>query len=227
MVDEHAWRSVRRGSLWLHLMCPLPQPSIREPHHRRRIADYGESLGNAWQLTSFQPWHAPSIARWVQAEQQLRWLAPSTRPPLTAEKVLRWKKSGGEAFVLVNSGKGSPLGYGEINPMGQGDGYVWLGHVVVRPDRRGQGLGSFLLRALLAEAFERQNATRVALIVFPDNHAALRCYRRAGFGLSGEEFHQFHREGSTHRLLRLEITRPAKCAVGAVFPAQGSDRRAL
>jgi len=119
-----------------------------------------------------------------------------------------WNKSGGEAYVLVKHGEGSPWGYGEINPMRQDGGHVWLGHVIVRPDRRGQGLGSVLLRALLSEAFERRDATRVALIVFPDNHAALRCYRRAGFSLTGEELHQFGGEGLTHRLLRLEITRP-------------------
>lgn len=112
--------------------------------------------------------------------------------------------------MLVKGGEGPPLGYGEINPLRSGGEHVWLGHVIVRPDRRGRGLGSILLRALLAEVFERRNATRVALIVFPDNLAALRCYRRAGFCLSGEEHHQFDGAGPTHRLLRLEITRPAE-----------------
>jgi RimJ/RimL family protein N-acetyltransferase len=127
---------------------------------------------------------------------------------LTAEKVMGWKKSGGEAFVLVKGGEGSPVGYGEINPMRKGGEYLWLGHVVVRPDQRGRGMGSTLLRALLVEAFERRNAALVALIVFPDNLAALRCYRRAGFSQSGEEIHQFDGAGPTHRLLRMEITRP-------------------
>lgn len=119
-----------------------------------------------------------------------------------------WKKSGGEAFVLVKGGKGPPWGYGEINPMRGGGEHVWLGHVIVRPDQRGRGLGSVLIRALLVQAFEGPKAAHVSLIVFPDNLAALRCYRRAGFKLSGEEHHQFGGGGATHRLLRLEITRP-------------------
>ena len=134
-----------------------------------------------------------------------------------------WKKHGGEAFVVVNGGARLPLAYGEINPMRRSGAQVWLGHVIVRPDRRGQGMGGFLLRALLREAFERRNATSVALIVFPDNQPALRCYQRAGFLLSGEEFHQFGGKGPTHRLLRLEIARPARPTTGAVLPAQGSD----
>ena len=190
-------------------MCPLPQPLIREAHDRRVAEDGKPYVGDGWRLTPFQPWHAPTIARWVPTQQQLRWLAPSTPAPLTAEKIMGWKKSGGTAFVLVKGGAGPPWGYGEINPMRRGGDHVWLGHVIVRPDKRGRGLGSFLLRVLLAEAFERRNATRVALIVLPDNLAALRCYRRAGFNLSGEEHHQFGGAGPRHRLLRLEIARPA------------------
>jgi ribosomal protein S18 acetylase RimI-like enzyme len=192
-------------------MCPLPQPLIGEPHSRRVVEDDTACDGDdRCRLTLFQSWHAPTIARWIRSEQQLRWLAPSTLPPLTAEKIVGWKKSGGEAFVLVKGGDASPLGYGEVNPMRRGGGHVWLGHVIVRPDQRGRGLGSFLLRALLAEAFDRRNAKGVALIVFPDNLAALRCYWRAGFTVTGEEDHQFGGTGSTHRLLRLEIARPAR-----------------
>ena len=165
----------------LQEMCRLPQPLIGKSHGLRDVEDRSDSVGEGWRLAPFRPWHAQTIARWIQTTQQLRWLAPSTRPPLTAEKILAWKKSGGDAFVLVKGGDGSPLGYGEINPMRRGGEHVWLGHVIVRPDRRGRGMGSILLRALLAEAFEQRNATRVALIVYPDNLPALRCYRRAGF----------------------------------------------
>jgi RimJ/RimL family protein N-acetyltransferase len=201
-------------------MCHLPQPLVAEPFDRRVVADRGKYLDDGWRLTPFQPWHAPTIARWVQTEQQLRWLAPSTHPPLTAEKILGWKKPGGSAFVLVKGGEGPPWGYGEINPMRKGGEYLWLGHIIVRPDQRGRGMGSILLRALLVEVFERRNATRVALIVFPDNLAALRCYRRVGFSLSGEEIHQFDSAGPTHRLLRLEITRSATREAEAALPVQ-------
>jgi len=204
-------------------MCLLPPPLIDEPFDHREIENRGKSPADGWRLEPFQPWHAPTIARWVQTEQQRRWLAPSTHPPLTAEKILEWKKPGGSAFVLVKGAERSPWGYGELNPMRNGGEYLWLGHIVVRPDQRGRGLGSTLLRALLAEAFERRNATRVALIVFPGNLAALRCYRRAGFGLSGEEVHQFDGAGPTHRLLRLEITRAARPEARSALPAQGRD----
>ncbi len=186
-------------------MGSFSQSSIREPHTKHDVLNGGTHGDDEWRLAPFQSWHAPTISRWVSTPQQLQWLAPSTPPPLTVEKVVGWLKPRGAAFVLVKGGESPPWGYGEINPMRADAGHVWLGHVIVRPDQRGRGLGSFLVRALLTEAFERRNVKRVALILFPDNLPALRCYWRAGFRVSGEEHHMFCGGKTTHRLLRLEI----------------------
>jgi len=189
------------------MMSSLPQRSVREPRERGVMVPGDQTALQGMRLTPFRVWQAPIIARWVKSEEELRWLAPSTPPPLTAEKVAAWKRPGGEAFVLAMGGDDAPAGYGELNPMRSGCGDLWLGHLIVRPDLRGRGVGTFLSRALLSEAFEQRGADRVSLIVFPDNLAALRCYRRAGFITAGEEHHQFGGAGSTHRLLRLEIAR--------------------
>ena len=156
-------------------------------------------------LRPFDPLYAAQISQWVETEEQLRWLAPSTQPPLTAAKVVGWTKPGGEAFLLTREGDAKPIGYGELNPMRGTVGHLWLGHVVVRPDQRDRGAGQALVRALLDRAFNTLLAGRVSLIVFPDNVAALQCYRRVGFALMGEEYHRFGGAGPKHRLFRLEI----------------------
>lgn len=156
-------------------------------------------------LVRFEPRYASQIAEWVETDEQLRWVAPSARPPLTAAKVAAWKRPSGEAFTILRESDGQAVGYGELNPMQREPGHLWLGHLIVRPDQRGKGAGQVLVRALLAYASERYLATRVSLIVFPDNAAALKCYRRVGFTIVGEEYHQFGGVGPRHRLLRLEI----------------------
>lgn len=169
-----------------------------------------EALLSPWGLWPFRAQHAPVIATWVTNETQLRWLAPSTVPPLTAEKVTAWKRPHGWAYVLSTEAGADPLGYGELNPMKNDPRHYWLGHVVISPVRRRCGLGVWLVRSLLHQAYSSLGAERVSLIVFPANEAALHCYRRAGLVEIGEEYHQFGKEGPHHRLIRFE-SRPPGC----------------
>ncbi len=159
-------------------------------------------------LRPFVPSNAATIAGWVETAEQMRWVAPSTKLPLTSEKVIRWKKPGGQAYVLVsgNSSESSEImAYGELNPMRQVPTDLWLGHLIVRPDQRGRGVGKTLVLGLLERAFQRYDAHRVVLVVFPDNRAAIECYCRCGFQIIREERHSFVEDGPKHRLLRLEI----------------------
>ena len=161
----------------------------------------------AYGLAPFAAMHAFAVAQWAQTAD-LRWLAPNTCPPLTAAKVLAWNKGEGEAFVLLLRGDPWPHGYGELNRMSNRKGHFWIGHIVVRPDRRRRGFGAALVRLLLARAFEHRRADRVSLIVFPDNRAAIRCYDRVGFVKTGEERHPFAGWRTSPRLWRMEMDRP-------------------
>jgi len=156
-------------------------------------------------LQPFDLRHAALIAGWVETDEELRWVAPSSRPPLTAEKVAAWPRPGGRAFSLVPHGAEDPVGYGELNPMRYTPDTLWLGHLIVAPDQRCRGTGQLLVRGLLSEAFGRFSAERALLVVFPDNEVAIRCYRRVGFRIVGEECHRFGNTGPRHRLYRLEI----------------------
>ena len=120
--------------------------------------------------------------------------------------MVAWQKEGGDAFVLRRYDDPWPIGYGELNSMRRDKDHLWLGHIIVRPEERGQGVGRQLVRALVSEAFDQKLAHRVSLIVFPDNVPGIRCYLGVGFAVRGEEHHQFGGVGPKHKLLRLEIT---------------------
>ena len=155
-------------------------------------------------LEPFRQVYAPLIAEWPRTRQELFWLAPSTNPPLTAAKIAAWQKRSGRSFVYRQAGDPSPIAYAELNPMRRHASHLWLGHCVVRPNLRGEGIGRRFVWELLSEAFEQLGADRVLLIVFPENAAAVRCYRRCGFRVAGSEFHRFGDNASKCRLLRLE-----------------------
>lgn len=142
-------------------------------------------------LAAFGPQHADAVAAWAPTPEALRWLAPSTSFPLTADGVCAWQRPHTRAFVLVTRGGAGPLGYGELNPMKADPMHFWLGHIVVDPRLRGRGLGLALVRRLLDVARFEHRATRVSLIVFPENRGAIRCYESAGFDRAGDEVHRF------------------------------------
>ncbi len=142
-------------------------------------------------LSAFSPQHADAVAAWAPTPEALRWLAPSTSFPLTASGVSAWQRPHTRAFVLLTRSGAGPLGYGEINPMKADPRHFWLGHIVVDPRLRGRGLGRVLVHRLLDVARFEYRATRVSLIVFPENRGAIRCYESAGFDRAGDELHRF------------------------------------
>ena len=168
-------------------------------------------------LSNYLPAWGDAIAAWVMSDQDLRWLAPGTVPPLTGEKITAWKKPGGASLVGFEANAKFPVAYGELNPMQTEANHFWIGHVVVDSSSRGRGVGRLFVRKLLEEAFYRQEARRVSLVVFPENGAAVHCYQRCGFRIVGDERHRFLPGGPRHRLLRLE-------ADSSVFTSKKSPR---
>jgi RimJ/RimL family protein N-acetyltransferase len=146
------------------------------------------------------------VASWVRSDAELFWLAPGTYPPITPEKVLNWVRLRGRAWLYTASLAARPVGYAELNPMPRDPRHLWIGHVLIDPRLRGQGLGRALTDALIERAFRIEEATRLTLVVFPENLAARRCYESAGFRLRGEETQCFGAARKRFRLLRFEMS---------------------
>lgn len=70
------------------------------------------------------------------------------------------------------------LGFGQIY---ERHGRNHLGRIAVNPGRRGSGLGHRLLAELMRKAADHPGRNEYGLYVYPDNVAAMRCYRAAGF----------------------------------------------
>ncbi len=166
------------------------------------------------QLGDFDPRFAATVASWVQSDISLLWLAPRTEPPLTPEKVLAWARERDRPVMLHAAGAAEPLGYAEINATQGRSRQVWLGHVVVDTAHRGRGIGRAFVHLLIQTAFDEPDVDSISLVAFPENRAAIACYRRCGFRVVGEEFHQFMQFAPAerhHRMLRFELRRDDWC----------------
>jgi len=168
-------------------------------------------------VTLLDPLYAPRIASWVRDEQELTWLAPGTAPPLTPQKVLAWSAQyRGRRLLFWPGPADGPAGYAELNHLSIQSSQMWIGHFLIDPARRGRSLGTTFARLLVTLAFEQCGASEVLLVVFPENLAAIRCYTRAGFSVTGQETRFFETTGREHSFLRMSIT-PAAYRPQAAF----------
>ena len=79
-----------------------------------------------------------------------------------------------------------------------------INNIAVREERRGRGLGGWLLDRLLDHA--RRAGCRVAqLEVRPSNNAALKLYARRGFVLAGRRRGYYQREGEDALLMEADL----------------------
>ncbi|MBI5764689.1 MAG: GNAT family N-acetyltransferase [Planctomycetes bacterium] len=156
-------------------------------------------------MLPFTDAHAHDVASWVLNDRELLWLAPGTPPPLTVQKVLSWGLEHRCRMLLSVDDCSTPLGYAELNMMPSRVDQFWIGHFILSPEFRGIGMGYRFAQALLAHAFVKLNACDVLLVVFPENHLAIRCYTRAGFVSLGREHKYFELTGRRHEFLRMGI----------------------
>jgi [ribosomal protein S18]-alanine N-acetyltransferase len=105
-------------------------------------------------------------------------------------------------YYLVADDRGAIAGYaGLLVAAAQADVLT----LAVAADRWGQGIGSALLGALLAEA-ERRKCTEVFLEVRTDNTRAQRLYRRYGFGQIGLRKGYYQPSGADALVMRRDLT---------------------
>lgn len=154
-------------------------------------------------LERFEPEGAARIVGWIASDAEAYMLAPRTAPPITPERVREWLAPGVEAFWLYADGVDGPIGYGELNILNERYREYWLGHLIVAPAHRGRGYGRELARLLMERAFLVRGASRVSLVVFPENEAAIASYRAAGFYPDGVEHHDLPPYHCRARLVRM------------------------
>ncbi len=106
------------------------------------------------------------------------WSGPFLRFPFTAatfREDLRLDQV--DSWALLDDA-GQLVGFGQVY---ERYGRNHLGRIAVHPDRRSQGIGHRLLAELMRKGALRPGCDEFGLYVYPDNDAALRCYRAAGF----------------------------------------------
>ncbi len=187
------------AGLWLDAVLPRLTPPLRALDARALAwTDVGGWMGEALRARGFSP-----LARLVSFLKGDRGLPPApagvpcTVRSARAEDIPALARLDRDAFpppwwfsagtlerarreaacFLVAERDGLLIGYGEARPADHG---AHIGRLAVAPPFQRQGVGGFLLRAVLLRLWE-QGVEEVTLNTQEDNIASQRLYRRFGF----------------------------------------------
>lgn len=132
-------------------------------------------------LEPFDPAAADLVASWAVGDEVVRAWCAVEADRVPADVVAGWSGADDvEAFLLVGD-DGTPVAYGELW-LDDEEGEVELARLLVAPERRGQGVGRTLTRALTERARRTHpELPEVFLRVRPENRQAIRAYAAAGY----------------------------------------------
>lgn len=126
---------------------------------------------------------AKEILNWFESEKQIKdWGGPAMYYPISDISFIeRLNLNELDSFKVVQAGsKDKLLAFGQFYVR---SGRHHLGRLAVLPDSRGNGIGRFLVNALINKAHDHQKAQGESLFVVADNRAAIALYESFGFEL--------------------------------------------
>lgn len=127
----------------------------------------------------------PLYWRWINDFDTTRTLSIQNRP-MTLEEETAWFDSkasaGGEyAFTIYERSSGRPIGNCDLFKVDFRHLRGEVGLMIGEPEARGKGYGTEAMQLLLDFAFTALSLNSVMLLYYEFNHAARRCYEKAGF----------------------------------------------
>ena len=162
----------------------------------------------------------PYFMTWINDWRMVRTLG--MRAPMSLAMEEHWfegmlERQGQSAynFVACLLEDDRPIGTCGFHELDLANGSAALGIGIGRPEDRGRGLGTEMLRALLGFGFGFLRLERVWLDVYETNPGARRVYERVGFVYEGTLRHAIFREGRYVDVVRMSILADEWRAVAA------------
>lgn len=127
---------------------------------------------------SFEKSDAKIIVGFPQSEKELFYMFPKADYPLKPEALIKESESRFSPTVVLSNY--TVVGYGNFISVKHGD-FCSIGNVIVNPLLRRTGIASYLVKTMLAIAFEKQDAKYVKISCFNENTNGLLLYKKLGF----------------------------------------------
>lgn len=120
----------------------------------------------------------PVICGFPHDAQELFWMFPSAEYPLDLAQLRSAVEARSDSTVVLYDGK--VAGFANFYKVRPGK-FCSVGNVIVDPQARGRGVGTFLIGEMERLALEKYNAKEVSISCFSRNKGAISLYSKLGY----------------------------------------------
>ena len=171
-----------------------------------RMAAEAEGVPEPIRVRRYQAADFEELASWVADRRVFAyWGGAWFDFPLGRERFREHHREGSHVGSSVTDARGVLVGYFEIRELRPKEGRLF--RVIVKKERRNQGIGRGMLKEALRVCFEDMGCEKAGLGVFSDNEAARRCYLACGFSKVGEKVSRCDMLGEEITIVLMEVTR--------------------
>ena len=165
-------------------------------------------------LRPFKKRDIEKILHWVEDERRMAvWASGVFSYPMTREQVLARVEAAEEAkdewVMAALDEQGEIIGQLYMRMVNYEENRVHLNMILLDPARRGQGLGTEMVRKTVEYAFGVLGMQRLTLGVFDCNPGAHRCYLKAGLHDTFMEEHAYEFRGEVWNRQHMAVERDA------------------
>ncbi|MFQ5498083.1 MAG: GNAT family N-acetyltransferase [Candidatus Zixiibacteriota bacterium] len=130
--------------------------------------------------------YAQAVRSWIDSKMTLYNVSRGTDFPPAQDVVESWQRTDVSSFLLISAGL--PVAYAELwrRPL---EVALEIAHLLVSPEHRLSGFGTTMLKLLCDRASGKSRVERVLVNLYNENEAALACFLKAGFELTGTSAH--------------------------------------
>ena len=137
-------------------------------------------------LRPFKPMDSEIISTWLDDEKAFDfWSGGQYKYPLTAkqikDKYSEYQIDKNAWMMTALDENGDVCGHFIFRLANYEKNSLHMGHIVISPSKRGQGLGKSMIKTALKYAVEILGMKYITLGVYADNIPAKKCYESIGF----------------------------------------------
>ena len=147
------------------------------------------------------------LVNFPQSRTELFYFFPSATYPLTPEQLEKQLNKRHESTVMLEKSslqEKEIIGFANFYNV-KNRNIAFIGNIIIKPEKRGQGLGRKLVQTMIITGFKRLNLKEVHVSCYKQNTPALLFYKQLGFKPYATEIRQDLHNQETTDLIHLKV----------------------